>query len=126
MSSLPTSLHPYVLPLPLREIPRQSIQNCILRDLQGLSAAKDAVRMARIAKFYERLPKGSAPERKSSGLLGRYQDKYFGKEPSAAREYQFIYLLSEWCADMASQSNLACHLQLDGPWLRNGILLPSS
>lgn len=53
---------------------------------QGLSAAKDAVRMARIAKFYERLPKGPAPEIKPSGLLGRYQAKYFGKEPSAARK----------------------------------------
>jgi Mitochondrial F1-F0 ATP synthase subunit F of fungi len=53
---------------------------------QGLSAAKDAVRMARIAKFYERLPKGPAAEIKSSGLLGRYQDKYFGKNPSAARQ----------------------------------------
>lgn len=56
------------------------------KSAQGLSAAKDAVRMARIAKFYERLPKGPAPEIKSSGLLGRYQDKYFGKNPSAARE----------------------------------------
>lgn len=54
--------------------------------MQGLSAARDAVRMARIAKFYERLPKGPAPEIKPSGLLGRYQAKYFGKEPSAARE----------------------------------------
>ena len=53
---------------------------------KGLSAAKDAVRMARIAKFYERLPKGPAPEVKPSGLLGRYQAAYFGKNPSAARE----------------------------------------
>ena len=53
---------------------------------QSLGAARDAVRMARIAKFYERLPKGSAPEVKSSGLLGRYQNRYFGKNPSATRE----------------------------------------
>jgi Mitochondrial F1-F0 ATP synthase subunit F of fungi len=54
---------------------------------QGLSAAKDAVRMARIAKFYERLPKGPMPEIKPRGLLERYQHRYFGKNPSAARLY---------------------------------------
>jgi Mitochondrial F1-F0 ATP synthase subunit F of fungi len=53
---------------------------------QGLGAAKDAVRMARIAKFYERLPKGPMPEIKPRGLLERYQHRYFGKNPSAARE----------------------------------------
>lgn len=42
--------------------------------------------MARIAKFYERLPKGSAPEFKSSGPMGWYRDRYFGKDPSAARK----------------------------------------
>ena len=52
---------------------------------QGLSAAKDAVRMARIAKFYERLPKGPMPEIKPRGLLERYQHRFFGKNPSAAR-----------------------------------------
>ena len=82
--------------------------------------------MARIAKFYERLPKGSAPERKSSGLLGRYQDKYFGKEPSAARECQSYIYCQHQHADMVAKSYLACYLQLDGSWLWNGILLPSS
>lgn len=53
--------------------------------IQGLGAAKDAVRMARIAKFYEQLPKGPAPEIKASGIFGRYQARYFGKNPSAAR-----------------------------------------
>jgi F-type H+-transporting ATPase subunit f len=53
---------------------------------QGLGAAANAVRMAKIAKFYEKLPKGHAPERASSGPLGWYQAKYFGKNPSAARE----------------------------------------
>ncbi|KAF7512986.1 hypothetical protein GJ744_011252 [Endocarpon pusillum] len=51
---------------------------------EGLGAAKDAVRMARIAKFYERLPKGPMPEIKPRGLLERYQHRYFGKNPSAA------------------------------------------
>lgn len=63
---------------------------------QGLGAAKDAVRMARIAKFYERLPKGAAPERAPSGLLGRYQARYMGKNASAARELGRIgYLLQD-------------------------------
>lgn len=54
---------------------------------QGLGAAKDAARMARIVKFYERLPKGPAPERATGGPLGWYQAKYFGKNPSAARMF---------------------------------------
>lgn len=70
---------------PKNSITREMEKNADKR-MQGLSAARDAVRMARIAKFYERLPKGPAPEIKPSGLLGRYQAKYFGKEPSAARE----------------------------------------
>lgn len=53
---------------------------------QGLGAAKDAQRMARIAKFYEKLPKGQAPERATGGLFGRYQARYMGKNPSAARK----------------------------------------
>jgi F-type H+-transporting ATPase subunit f len=54
---------------------------------QGLGAAKDAARMARIVRFYERLPKGPAPERATGGPLGWYQAKYFGKNPSAARMF---------------------------------------
>jgi F-type H+-transporting ATPase subunit f len=42
--------------------------------------------MARIAKFYERLPKGPMPEIKPRGLLERYQHRYFGHNPSAARK----------------------------------------
>lgn len=42
--------------------------------------------MARIAKFYEKLPKGTAPDRATGGLLGRYQARYMGKNPSAARK----------------------------------------
>ncbi|KAK5078151.1 ATP synthase f chain, mitochondrial precursor [Lithohypha guttulata] len=59
----------------------------------GLGAAKDAVRMARIAKFYERLPKGAAPERAPSGLIGRYQARYFGKNPSPAPIWHVIFFM---------------------------------
>ncbi|RPB25919.1 mitochondrial F1F0 ATP synthase-like protein subunit F [Terfezia boudieri ATCC MYA-4762] len=48
----------------------------------GLGAAKDAVRMSRVVDFYTKLPKGPAPPRKTPGLLGGYQDKYFGKKAS--------------------------------------------
>ncbi|RMD41325.1 hypothetical protein DV735_g3796, partial [Chaetothyriales sp. CBS 134920] len=57
---------------------------------EGLSAAKDAVRMARIAKFYEQLPKGSAPAIKATGPFQWYQNKYFGKNASAAPIWHVI------------------------------------
>ena len=43
--------------------------------------------MQRVVSFYEKLPRGPAPEIKAKGLLGRYQARYFGKKASAAREY---------------------------------------
>ncbi|PSS10911.1 hypothetical protein M430DRAFT_107647 [Amorphotheca resinae ATCC 22711] len=49
----------------------------------GLGAATDAARMQRVVSFYEKLPRGAAPEVKPKGLVGRYQAKYFGKNPSA-------------------------------------------
>ncbi|KAI5199087.1 hypothetical protein E4T39_06442 [Aureobasidium subglaciale] len=53
-------------------------------DQQGIGASADAARMQRVVSFYERLPRGPAPEHKPSGLLQRYQHRYFnGKNPSA-------------------------------------------
>ncbi|OAX83906.1 hypothetical protein ACJ72_01719, partial [Emergomyces africanus] len=49
----------------------------------GIGAARDAARMERIVGFYEKLPRGAAPEIKPTGLIGRYQARYFGKNPSA-------------------------------------------
>ncbi|KAI4743565.1 hypothetical protein E4T50_06023 [Aureobasidium sp. EXF-12298] len=50
----------------------------------GIGASADAARMQRVVSFYERLPRGPAPEHKPSGLLQRYQHRYFnGKNPSA-------------------------------------------
>ena len=54
---------------------------------QGLGAAQDAARMQRVVSFYEKLPRGAAPEVKAKGIWGRYQAKYFGKNPSGARTY---------------------------------------
>ncbi|CAJ2512246.1 Uu.00g052610.m01.CDS01 [Anthostomella pinea] len=45
----------------------------------AIGAAPDAVRMKRVVNFYEKLPRGPAPEIKATGLLGRYQAKHFGK-----------------------------------------------
>ncbi|KAI9848111.1 MAG: hypothetical protein M1837_001213 [Sclerophora amabilis] len=50
----------------------------------GIGAAQDAARMQRVVSFYEKLPRGPAPEVKATGLLGRYQARYFGKNPSPA------------------------------------------
>jgi len=41
--------------------------------------------MQRVVSFYEKLPRGAAPETKSRGLLGWYQAKYFGKKTSVQR-----------------------------------------
>jgi len=41
--------------------------------------------MQRVVNFYEKLPRGPAPEVKPTGLLGRYQAKHFGKNPTAKR-----------------------------------------
>ncbi|TAQ88801.1 hypothetical protein B7494_g2897 [Chlorociboria aeruginascens] len=49
----------------------------------GIGAAQDAARMSRVVSFYEKLPRGPAPETKATGLLGRYHAKYFGKNQSA-------------------------------------------
>ncbi|KAJ4294742.1 hypothetical protein N0V88_004976 [Collariella sp. IMI 366227] len=37
----------------------------------------------RVVNFYEKLPRGPAPEVKATGILGRYQAKHFGKNPTA-------------------------------------------
>ncbi|KAF2396674.1 mitochondrial F1F0 ATP synthase-like protein subunit F [Trichodelitschia bisporula] len=49
----------------------------------GIGAAQDAVRMQRVVSFYEKLPRGPAPEPKARGLFGRYKARYFGAKPSA-------------------------------------------
>jgi len=45
------------------------------------------VRMQKVVSFYEKLPRGPAPEPQAKGLLGRYQKRYFGKNASAMRMY---------------------------------------
>jgi F-type H+-transporting ATPase subunit f len=43
--------------------------------------------MQKVVSFYEKLPRGPAPEPEGKGLLGRYQKKYMGKNASARRTY---------------------------------------
>lgn len=53
--------------------------------LKAIGAAQDAARMERVVSFYAGLPRGPAPQTKATGLLGRYQARYFNKN-SAARK----------------------------------------
>ncbi|KAL6719133.1 ATP synthase f chain, mitochondrial precursor [Lecanora helva] len=50
----------------------------------AIGGAQDAARMQRVVSFYEKLPRGPAAEAQAKGLLGRYQARYFGKNPSSA------------------------------------------
>jgi hypothetical protein len=77
--------------------------------------------MARIAKFYEKLPKGAAPERAAGGPLSWYQAKYFGKNPSAARTLPFSGLKEQ---RLMGDSNLACDFWDYDSGLQHGVLLP--
>jgi F-type H+-transporting ATPase subunit f len=43
--------------------------------------------MQRVVNFYQKLPRGAAPEVKATGILGRYQAKHFGKKPTGARMF---------------------------------------
>lgn len=54
---------------------------------KAIGAAQDAARMERVVNFYAGLPRGPAPEVKATGLIGRYQARYFGKNASGVREY---------------------------------------
>lgn len=43
--------------------------------------------MQKVVNFYEKLPRGPAPEPEAKGLLGRYAKKHMGKNPSGRRKY---------------------------------------
>ncbi|CAD0108899.1 unnamed protein product [Aureobasidium uvarum] len=82
--------------------------------------------MQRVVSFYERLPRGPAPEHKPSGLLQRYQHRYFnGKNPSAMRTTTPICISMFWTrADLEQPSPGSRHWHHDHPWLRPELLLP--
>lgn len=62
---------------------------------KAIGAAQDAARMDRVVNFYARLPRGNAPEVKPTGLIGRYQARYFNKSGSAARKQAPCTLFSK-------------------------------
>ncbi|KAF2859879.1 hypothetical protein K470DRAFT_271161 [Piedraia hortae CBS 480.64] len=50
----------------------------------AIGAAADATRMQRVVSFYEKLPRGPAPQPKPRNLLHRYQLRYMtGRNASA-------------------------------------------
>lgn len=61
-------------------------RNTSLMYFKAIGSSPNAVRMQKVVNFYEKLPRGPAPEREAKGLLGRYQKRYFGKKPSGARK----------------------------------------
>ncbi|EFX03869.1 mitochondrial f1f0 ATP synthase subunit f [Grosmannia clavigera kw1407] len=60
---------------------------------KAIGSAPDAVRMQRVVSFYEKLPRGPAPEVKAKGILGRYQAKHFGKNATAKPIIQAVAIL---------------------------------
>ena len=65
------------------------LDQVLMSTFKGIGAAQDAVRMQRVVSFYEKLPRGAAPPVQPRGLLQRYQARYFGDKPSAARKTDF-------------------------------------
>lgn len=59
----------------------------------GIGAARDAARIQRIMSFYEKLPRGPAPEWKPTGLLDRYTARYFRKDSPAPIAHIIIFLM---------------------------------
>lgn len=84
--------------------------------------------MDRVVNFYARLPRGAAPEPKPTSFFGRYQARYFGKNPSAARKLLYIYpsLLQH---GIHTDNRLTSPRPRDwwppGRWIQHGVLLPS-
>ncbi|KAF2273003.1 uncharacterized protein EI97DRAFT_436438 [Westerdykella ornata] len=60
----------------------------------AIGASPNAVRMQKVVSFYEKLPRGPAPEREAKGLFGRYQKAYFGKNASAKPLVHAIVVLT--------------------------------
>lgn len=85
--------------------------------------------MKRVVNFYEKLPRGPAPEVKATGLLGRYQAKHFGKNPSAKRKCHWDICLDERFGECDADNTRArsYHPRSGLPgrrWIRPELLLP--
>lgn len=96
--------------------------------MQGIGAAQDAARMNRVVGFYQKLPRGPAPEPKVSGPLTWYQKRYFGKNTSAARKDTFwIEGVEPVDKPLANTEYSYCapNWRPSPPRIHPGILLPS-
>lgn len=72
----------------LEEIYRAFATTITNTHFKAIGAAQDAARMERVVNFYAGLPRGPAPQTKATGLIGRYQARYFsGKNASGVRKY---------------------------------------
>ncbi|KAJ4419401.1 ATP synthase f chain, mitochondrial precursor [Gnomoniopsis sp. IMI 355080] len=60
---------------------------------KAIGADPNGIAMKRVVSFYEKLPRGPPPEVKATGILGRYQAKHFGKNPTAKPIIHAIVLL---------------------------------
>lgn len=78
--------------------------------------------MERVVNFYAGLPRGPAPEVKPTGLIGRYQARYFGKNASGARKYMVFHIGRRLGADV--YSHCARYCRYPDPGLQHGVLLP--
>src|ERR1700709_796886 len=83
--------------------------------------------MQKVVSFYERLPRGPAPEAKPRGLLQRYQARYFGKKPSAMRTPPpFSKPRRSHCTILTTPARSSCsrHWRSHPHRLRPELLLP--
>lgn len=89
---------------------------------KAIGAAQDAARMERVVNFYAGLPRGPAPEVKATGLLGRYQARFFNKN-SGAREFGPEMIFRN---EQRTDLNSSCprHCRYSDPGLQHGVLLP--
>lgn len=79
--------------------------------------------MQRVVSFYEKLPRGPAPDVKAKGILGRYQAKHFGKNPSVTRRF-YGYGVSAAATLLTWTSNHPRHHLPGCHRLRPELLLP--
>lgn len=82
-------------------------------DEQAIGSDPNAIATRRVVNFYEKLPRGPAPEVKATGILGRYQAKHFGKNPTAKRTYQPSYPTEQPEAGLFLSWTWAGYLGLD-------------
>jgi F-type H+-transporting ATPase subunit f len=80
--------------------------NGLTQLVQAIGGAADAARMQRVVAFYEKLPRGPAPDPKPKGFLQWYQFRYMGKNPSAMRMSTFGNRGRPWMGELTGPTAL--------------------